>query len=483
MTEPVSYLGLGTSIILPWILGFIWCLWLLRRSGRYNFAVVLGQGYLLGILATTLLLHLWGTVGLPLHFWWLAGVLLALCACGVIALKLQEPASGARQVKPAIPLWQLVTGCILIGLILFRHAIILEEMALRPLFPWDAWMNWSPKSIVWFYQGEFTEFVSPRDWLTESQHSEAYTLGASGAWRYPVVIPLIQLWGMLGAGVAEYNLIYAPWIIVVIAMGSSLYGYLRLTGQSFLAAVTASYLLLSLPYLNIHTMLTGYADIWVTAAFGCGTLALQEWERHREHSQIIIALLIAALCTQMKVPGLIFGGFIALSFTLLALNIFQRKRIIVFSAITIVGILILAYGVDIPLEETGRLKLSLTGVTIPYIGSFNFSYHPVHEAVVNTLFLMINWHLLWYLFAGMILYSVLQHRNIKMPVALLLNLTMTILFLLFVYYFTERYKFAEDYTQINRALIYLSPLLVMFIFLSSPSRKLQHDALDDGSHE
>jgi hypothetical protein len=467
MTESVSYLGLGTSLFLPWVLGSIWCFWLLRKSGRYNLALVLGQGYLLGILATTLFLYLWGFFGLPFQFWWLAAGLLLLCIAGVIALKKQTLESRPQREIATVPVWQLLTASILIMLILARYLTILQEMAFRPLFAWDAWMNWAPKAIVWFHLGEFTEFVSPRDWLTNPEKVDAYTLGATGVWRFPVVIPLIQLWGMLGAGVAKHSLIYGPWFLVVITMGLSLYGYLRLAGHSFLVAVTACYLLLNLPYLNVHTALTGYADIWVMAAFGCATFALQEWERHRESSQAIIALLIAALCSQMKIPGLIFGGIIALSFTLLALNAFQRKRVIILCIITAVGVGILAYGVEVSLGEIGNLKLSLSRFTIPYIGSFSFNYHPVHDAVLTTLYLMFNWHLLWYLFAGAIMYSILRRQFLNLPIALLTNLGVALLFILFVYYFTGRYKFAEDYTQINRALIYLSPLIVMFLFQSS----------------
>jgi len=50
------------------------------------------------------------------------------------------------------------------------------------------------------------------------------------------------------------------------------------------------------------------------------------------------------------------------------------------------------------------------------------------------------------------------------------------LFVFFVYYFTSRYKFAQDYTQVNRALIYAIPIMVFYLF-STNTKKLNNRGL------
>ena len=428
---------------------------------------MLGQGYLLGILATCLILFLWGTVILSFHFWLTASCIFALGIGGLIAIKFQAPAAPHAQDAAEKPgLVRSLAILILLSLIVLRYTTLLQEVSLRPLYAWDAWMNWVPKSLVWFNHQEFTSFVSPDQWLLSQPESGVYTLGASGAWRYPNLIPLIQLWSMLGAGVSEHNLIFAPWLLVVLALGLSLYGYLRLAGASVLMSTTACYLLLNLPYVNVHTALSGYADIWVMAAFGSAVFALQEWEQRRDSSQAAIALLMAALCTQMKVPGIIFASIVAFAFLLILLKAFTRPRVYFLFAALAVMLLVISYGLAIDIPTIGYLSLSFDGVTVPYIGTFQFSYHPVHEAFTNTLFLMINWNMLWYLLIVSIICGCFKLEIMKKSLASLLCLSLALLFILFVYYFTERYTFALDYTQINRALIYLSPLIVLHVFRS-----------------
>ena len=85
MAESASYSGLIVSLFLPWAVGAIWVRWLLGTSGRWNWFIVLGQGYLLGILATCLILFLWGTVSLSFHFWLTASCIFALGIGGLIA--------------------------------------------------------------------------------------------------------------------------------------------------------------------------------------------------------------------------------------------------------------------------------------------------------------------------------------------------------------------------------------------------------------
>jgi hypothetical protein len=67
------------------------------------------------------------------------------------------------------------------------------------------------------------------------------------------------------------------------------------------------------------------------------------------------------------------------------------------------------------------------------------------------------------------------------------SLLLALLFVFFVYYFTNRYLFALDYTQVNRALVYTTPLLVFYIIHASgsllattPSGKLTR--LSRGTH-
>ena len=470
MLDSVSVSGAITSLLLPWLCGSIWIFYFLRKSGRWNNFIVAGQGYLVGIFLTTLLIRLWGFAGLPLHFWSMAAAMATFTIAGVLAIRLQPGAAtqDARQTHDPLEIWQRTIIAVLIALITLRYSGIAQEVLLRPLFPWDSWMNWAPKAVVWFNYNEMVPFVSREDWLTAPSSALSYTEGAGNAWKYPITVPLIQLWGMLGMGTADATLVYLPWLFVAVAMGLALYGHLRLAGASGLSATLACYVLLNLPFINVHVALAGYADIWVAATFGCAVFALHEWGQSRQWPYALLALFLALMCTQLKIPGLIMGAIVGMVLLTSVITLNKAAWLAVLVATLLVSIFIITVGLDFKMPGLGQIAVSPNSITLPYIGRYELEYHAVHGAMISTLFLMLNWNMLWYVFGLLAVVRLVGRKNqgvaVYLPSLELRALMLTLLFIFFVYYFTSRYKFAQDFTQINRALIYSIPVMVFYLF-------------------
>jgi hypothetical protein len=464
MTEPISLIGLITSLFLPWLVGFAWVYWLLRKSGHWNISVVLGHGYLLGLFATTLVIRGWDAAGLQLSFWGIALVLGTLLAWALILIRRQDAPLNKAPVTAPLPGWQLAVLTVIAALLLYRYATMAQEIILRPLYPWDAWMNWAPKAITWFHHLSLTSFVSPGNWLSQTGDPTSYTLGARDAWKYPITVPLVELWGMLGANSSQQTVVNLPWIIVPIALGLSLYGHLRLSGVARFYALLGAYALWTMPYLNVQTLLAGYADIWVAATFGCAIFALAEWGRHRQWPYALLALLLAFMCTRLKIPGLVLGGIIVavLASSFVALGTRTAYTLTIGTAI--LALCVFTVGVDVAIPGIGRFAVSNEGIALPYLGHYQLEYHAIHSAMVDTIFLMLNWNMLWYLFCLLLLVQAVRTRCLVSPSLQLRALSLALLFIFFAYYFTYRYMFALDYTQVNRALIYLVPAMVFYIF-------------------
>lgn len=464
MSEITSPLGMATSLLLPWILGSVWVFWLLRPSGRWSIFIITGHGYLVGVFLTTLLIRLWHLAGLPLHYWALAVVLSALSVAGVVAVRLQQ--SPVREVMRSNPLqrWEVAITAFFLLLIAWRYATIAQELILRPLFPWDAWMNWAPKAITWFHYNDLISFVSRDNWLNAPAEALKYSEGAPKAWQYPVTIPLLQLWGMLGAGTSDHTLIYLPWLCVAMAIGLSLFGHLRQAGVSIPVATLACYVLLSLPFMNVHTALAGYADIWVAAAFGCAVFALHEWDVTRQWPYALLALVLALMCTQLKIPGLIMGGIVLTVLLTSLIKINKASLIVLLAGLAISLLAITTIGIESSIPGIGRIVITTSEINLPYIGHYKLAYHPVHGAIINTVFLMTNWNMLGYLFCLVTLALVVKPHIFASPPLVLRALTLTLLFIFFVYFFSNRYKFAQDFTQVNRALVYSIPVIVYYLF-------------------
>jgi hypothetical protein len=465
MQSTLSVIGLLVAQLLPWVCGAVWVRWLLARTGRYNLAIVLGQGFFIGLFLTTLLLRFWDAVGMPFNFVALASVVAALTLLGAL-LQLKRPGTVVVPVhppsSPPAP-WPLVLVGVLLALVAWRYSTLFQELLLRPLYAWDAWMNWAPKAIVWFHQGTLVDYVSPEAWPTAG--ADDYTLGNRQAWNYPITVPLIQLWNMLGAGTWDHGGVYLSWLLAPLCLGLALFGHLRLAGVSLPLAAVAAYLLLSMPFLNVHSVLAGYADIWVGAAFALGVCALREWQHTRHWAFAALWLALAALCTQLKVPGI----FMALILLGAGLRAWLALPPLVEVGLALVVVLVvavpIALGVSADIPYFGQLSLSIERIQLGRIGFFEPVFHPIGGVIAETFLELINWHLLGYLVPAILLYGLLRGRLLQSPDAATLATVLAFAFILGVFFFTGYYTQALNYVTLNRAILFTVPAILFVSML------------------
>lgn len=465
MTDSFSTTGLTIAIALPWLLGCILADLLLRRATHRNIFLVAGHGYLIGIAVTTCMIRLWSSAGMDLNFSYLPMLLFTLCAAGLAARKRYPPVSAIGPVHASLKNWQRLFILSVLSLLLLRYSTLTLEMLARPLYAWDAWMNWSPKALVWYANGELTDYVSPYGWLTQAESENSFTLGNSGAWNYPPTIPLIQLWSMLGAQTSDHPVLYLPWLLVVIALGLGIYGHLRVASVPPLPAVIACYFLLSLPYLNVHVALAGYADTWLAACFGLSTCTLYQWHRTREWPYAVLTFFLAVFCSQLKIPGIVLGFVVLISLAISCLKPRPAILLIVAALGGLAVIFAVAYGLEIDVPGFGTLTLSRTSIELPLFGYFELAYHPIHTSMAATLFTMLNWNLFWYIVPCALFYQLVTRSNRERGVEIdgLVTL-MASLFVALVFYLTKYHTTAEDLSSINRAILYLVPSTLFYVF-------------------
>ncbi len=460
MDDLISYPGLIAALLLPWFMGVVFVRMLLRKSGRYNWFIVIGQGYFTGIFATTVLMRLSDWVGAGLHFRGLAAVLALLGIIGVIIQLPQRTPGNLPVASVALPHWQKAVVTVLLALLAWRYLTIFQELLLRPLYAWDAWMNWAPKAIVWFHLEHLIEFVNPEQWLSQGPDLNSYTLGNLQASHYPPAVPLILLWSMLGAGTWDHSYLFLPWFLAAINLGLALYGHLRLNGGSVLTATLACYLLLSLPFVNVHTVLAGYADLWLAAVFSLAVFALCEWQLSRSWSSAVLVLLMALFCSQLKAPGIVFTVIIIAVFLRSLVNITPKAEML---AVLVLAVNIAAFfwfGVDVDIPRLGRLLIQTDRIEIPGLVSYAIEPHDVSRKFLTSMFVMLNWNIIWYLAAAAALMAIMRGNLIRRaaPDTLAIAAAMTFTFLVF----SLRYDYGDvtHVTTVNRVLMYSMPVLV-----------------------
>ncbi len=236
--------------------------------------MVLGYGFLLGVLATTGIMSLIDALGLAQSFWATASLLIVLTAMGVglsgkeIWVRLTTDNGDVEEESG----WHNTLLVILLALILVRSINLAMEVYWRPLYPWDAWKVWAVKSQVWFELKQLVPFVDGNTWMRFP--GEFYTVEG---WHYPETVSLISTWMALGLGRWDGALVNLPWLFCWIALGLAFYGQARILGVSVLSALAFTYLLLSMPLLNAHVALAGYADLWLAVVYGLAGMAFFQW--------------------------------------------------------------------------------------------------------------------------------------------------------------------------------------------------------------
>ena len=452
----MKLLVLLLSIAIPWWAGVMWARLMLPRQLPGGFAIAIGAGYLIGMMITTNMLRLLGLASMGLDFW---TALFLIAAVGLAArglcLHFGENAARVSLVEHRTGAVEWIIPSIMLLVMAAYYWVLANELLSRPLYAWDAWMNWAPKAVIWFDLDTLVPFVSPKDWLAAGAQSDVHTLGNYQAWRYPESVPLQILWGMMALGETRNPLLYLPWLLVALNLTLAFYGFMRAREIPAPICIIFSCALASVPYLNVHTVLAGYADIWLCACFGIAALALAQWHKQRDRGLALLCALFALSCLQLKVPGIIFGGTIIALLAALTLPLASAVKWCAALAGCLAVVFVMAIGLDLQIPGIGSLEVSARVISLPYLGRYELTFHPVHTEALEALFSMLSWNLLWYL---AILAALMQSSNAfrspqsSIDLAVLL-LTGSILF--FIFFFTIRYQSLLNYATFNRAVLYL----------------------------
>lgn len=291
------------AITLPALLGRSWLGIFVPRDTPGRTALVWGNGLLIGLLVIPLLMRLLDAMGAPISF--LPAASLAGMLTGFAGLAHFQYGKCRLTGKPAVngsnssPAWHSTLFILLALLLTVRFATLGLELLGRPLFPWDATMHWATKSRVWFEAGSIVPFVDNDLWLQ---------MAGEGVFTdhhpdYPITIPLLQVWMNSATGQWNESLMNLPWLLCLLALGTAFYGQLRISGTDSTTSITFTYLLLSMPLLNTHVALAGYADLFLGACYCAAIMAFHNWTVTKQPWQAVLALIFALSCLLIKNEG------------------------------------------------------------------------------------------------------------------------------------------------------------------------------------
>ena len=452
----------GLALLLPWWCGTLW-LWAypISRTGAGFYSMALGYGYLLGILATTVLLRLIDRLMIPLTF---GGpiTILVIATGGILWQRwhfLRWPCLNQTTEKSQ-SFWARVLWVLLLIWLAVRLLNLVLEVIWLPLYPWDAWSTWMVRPQAWLEWKRLVPFSDAQAWLADTTGMTYHI----EAWRYPLTVSLIALWSALAAGQWHEATVNLAWWGCGLALAFGFYGQARLWGATALTALIFTWLLLSLPLLDAHIALAGYADLWLATVFGLAAISLMHWVRFRDYQQGILALSLGLFCPTIKLEGTVW----ALLLLIAALAAWLPKRhFIGLAGIAVIAIIALfsAGGWSASIPGLGDLQITTSLIKIPGLGEFPLVYWNSWQAIVDSGFVLDNWHLLFYLVPIVFLLALWQIRHAERPDLPTTTLLVTLLLLAFfiLFFFTAAGQWAKDFTSLNRIMLHFVPAILFWM--------------------
>lgn len=440
----MTALTLLTAALISFVPAWLLLARLVPRETTARPYVIAGYGGLIGLIVTTLIMRFLSLVGVPFSLYSMGGVALLLTLA--VRFAPQSWQSGAINAAPTEnqTLTRLQKGFILICLTLLTSRLLALglEAGTRPVWAWDAKQHWTKQAKVFFELRSVVPYVSLQDWLE---------LGGRGVYtnmhpHYPIATPLLQAWTSTALGYWHDSAVNLFWPVMWLLLGLVFYSQARISGANAAIAVGATFMALSLPYLNTHVALAGYADLLMATCYLASVAALYNWSQSRERWQLILALLAGACCLLVKNEG--FYWFLSLFPGILLVKTGLRKGVLCLAALAI-SLLFLLWILPADIAIAGH---SLEKINLGYRPD---SWLPIYlSALVHD-----NWHFLVYLFlAALLTVPFYGHKQIPLAAVILSALGLY----LALYLLTNNAAGAVRFTSLNRVFLHIAPAMAFF---------------------
>ena len=229
---------------------------------------------------------------------------------------------------------------------------VVHEHFLWPATAWDTVMFWALEANDFLRHIESTKDVTP------------FTMDGP----HPRTLVYLMAWGGWSAAIGEpFRLApFIPWLHLYLASALSILGFFMWKTESLTISMVFTYIFLSTPLIEAHTVLAGYADLWMAFSIFLSIIFFCEYYKAKDKTLLSLALAIALIPISIKGVGNIYSVALYGIFLLTPIvNIWKRPITIVFFGLLFLFVFSLnLFNIDITILGDRFAILSETGQII-----------------------------------------------------------------------------------------------------------------------
>ena len=339
-------------------------------------------------------------------------------------------------------------------LVLIGSSLIYWTGHMLPNIAWDSWAVWEGKAEQWLVHGLHTDVVLWDQWILQNNalfnHAANYPDGLSLMYYLPKLIFNQGFAIMHVVNLFAFAMLTALLVSRVAKYGASIYL------QIFMIMI-----IYTIPMINNHLMIQGYADIWMAMYLLLIMLTLMDYQETQHLGVGITLLCYLAILPLLKLEGWVWLLLFISSYLLVWL--WQSKwRIWIWISLLAITLLIAFGFIDFSFKF-GRLIINHERIVIFNLIDTPIQFFNITEQLLTSFFWQNNWSLIWLGLPFLIISFFTQRHDPASHIAQIFFITALLCFL-FLFYFTEASQWALDFTAINRLVLQLTPCYLFLLF-------------------
>ncbi len=339
--------------ILPWIFGIFLLYMIMPKYFRINLGfacLMIGAAFLVGYLGLAAQIWLLDQLNFnPISPVLFATTSIVFVIFYIMKLFLNEEVLEAPKITSENLYNPIFIFTLIFSLIIISYAV--HEHFLWPAASWDT---------VWFWALKANEFLLH---IESAKDVTPFTVDGP----HPGTLIYIMAWGGWSAAIGEpFRLAqFIPWLHLYLATAISILGFFLWKTESLTISMVFTYIFLSTPIIEAHTILAGYADLWLAFPILLSIIFFCEYYKAKDQTLLILALAIAVIPISIKGVGNVYSIALLGIFLLTPLvNVWNRPITITFFGLLVLSVLSLnLFNIDITLlgdrfailPETGQI--------------------------------------------------------------------------------------------------------------------------------